>query len=229
MIVDPPVLSIRAKFPRPGRKIVEAFAGIPTGHAVDAMGGGGALDHRIKPLEASGKVMIGVALTCNAGPADNLAVFGALSAAKPGDILVVATGGYPGTAVTGDLLLGMARNCGIAGFVTDGMVRDIVGILEVGLPVYCAGVTPNSPARNGPGSVGDPVDLGGVRIESGDILVGDRDGVVVVPRAKAPATVEALAAVRRAESALEAKVKGGLQIPDFVLEILKSSRVRNLD
>jgi 4-hydroxy-4-methyl-2-oxoglutarate aldolase len=229
MIVDPPVLSIRAKFPRPARKIVEAFAGVPTGHAVDAMGGSGAIDHRIKPLEVSGKVMVGVALTCNAGPADNLAVFGALSAAKPGDILVVATGGYSGTAVTGDLLLGMARNCGVAGFVTDGMVRDIVGILEVGLPVYCAGVTANSPARNGPGSVGEPVDLGGVRIESGDILIGDRDGVVVVPRGKAPGILEALAAVRKAESALEAKVKGGLQIPDFVLEILKSSRVRNID
>jgi len=173
--------------------------------------------------------MVGVALTCNAGPADNLAVFGALSAAKPGDILVVATGGYSGTAVTGDLLLGMARNCGVAGFVTDGMVRDIVGILEVGLPVYCAGVTANSPARNGPGSVGEPVDLGGVRIESGDILIGDRDGVVVVPRGKAPGILEGLVAVRRAESALEAKVKGGLQIPDFVLEILKSSRVRNID
>lgn len=229
MIVDPPVLSIRAKFPRPARKIVEAFAGVPTGHAVDAMGGSGAIDHRIKPLEVSGKVMIGVALTCNAGPADNLAVFGALSAAKPGDILVVATGGYSGTAVTGDLLLGMARNCGVAGFVTDGMVRDIVGILEVGLPVYCAGVTANSPARNGPGSVGEPVDLGGVRIESGDILVGDRDGVVVVPRGKAPGILKALAAVRRAESALEEKVKGGLQIPDFIVEILKSSRVRNID
>ena len=71
MIVDPPVLSIRAKFPRPAREIVEAFAGVPTGHAVDAMGGSGAIDHRIKPLEVSGKVMVGVALTCNAGPADS--------------------------------------------------------------------------------------------------------------------------------------------------------------
>ena len=229
MIVDPPILSIRAKFQRPERKIVEAFAGVPTGHAVDAMGGSGAIDYRIKALQLSEKVMVGVALTCSAGPADNLAVFGALSAAKPGDILVVAAGGYAGTAVTGDLLLGMARNCGVVGFVTDGMVRDIVGILEVGLPVYCAGVTANSPARSGPGTVGEPVDLGGVRIDSGDILIGDRDGVVVVPRGKAPQILEALAAVRTAESALEAKVKGGLRIPDFVLEILKSSRVRSLD
>ena len=229
MIVDPPVLSIRAKFPRPARKIVEAFAGVPTGHAVDAMGGSGAIDPRIKPLEVSGTVMVGVALTCNAGPADNLAVFGALVRREARRHSCGGDWGYSGTAVTGDLLLGMARNCGVAGFVTDGMVRDIVGILEVGLPVYCAGVTANSPARNGPGSVGEPLDLGGVRIEFGDILIGDRDGVVVVPRGNAPGILEALAAVRRAEPALEEKVKGGLQIPDFVLEILKSSRVRNID
>src|SRR5215472_9580085 len=105
MIVDPPILSIRAKFPRPARKIVEAFTGVPTGHAVDAMGGSGAIDYRIKPLKVSEKVMVGVALTCSAGPADNLAIFGALSVAKPGDVLVAATGGYSGTAVTGDLLL----------------------------------------------------------------------------------------------------------------------------
>jgi len=95
----------------------------------------------------------------------------------------------------------------VAGFVTDGMVRDIIGIQGVGLPVYCAGVTPNSPVRNGPGTVGEPVDLGGLRIESGDILIGDRDGVVVVPRERAEAVLAALKDVRAAEAALEAKVK----------------------
>jgi 4-hydroxy-4-methyl-2-oxoglutarate aldolase len=73
------------------------------------------------------------------------------------------------------------------------------------------------------------VDLGGVRIDSGDILIGDRDGVVVVPRGRAGEILKALEAVRAAESALDAKVKGGLRIPDFVLEILKSTRVRSLD
>jgi len=125
-------------------------------------------------------------------------------------------------------MLGMARNRGVAGFVTDGMVRDIVGILAVGLPVYCAGVTPNSPVRNGPGAVGDPVDLGGLRVESGDIIIGDRDGIVVVPRARAEGVLKALADVRAAEAALEAKVKGGLEIPDFAVAILKSDRVRHI-
>ena len=229
MIVHPPVLTIRAEFPRPAKELVDGFAGVPTGNVVDAMGGGGALDYRIKPLAPGANVMVGVALTCDCGPADNLALFGALSVARPGDILVAATGGYAGAAVTGDLMLGMARNRGVAGFVTDGMVRDIVGVLAVGLPVYCAGVTPNSPARYGPGAIGEPVDLGGLRIESGDIIVGDRDGIVVVPRARAEATLAALVDVRAAEAALEAKVKDGLEIPDFMRAILESDRVRRID
>ena len=173
--------------------------------------------------------MVGVALTCNCGPGDNLALFGAMSIAEPGDILVAATGAFKGAAVTGDLMLGMAHNRGIAGLVTDGLVRDVAGVLAVGLPVYCAGVSPNSPARNGPGTVGEPIDLGGLRIESGDILIGDRDGVVVVPRARAAAVVEVLATVRAAEAALEAKIVAGLEIPEFVEAILNSDRVVRID
>ena len=185
MIKDPPVLTIRRGFKRPSAKVVAGFAGVPTGHLVDAMGGRGCLDYRIKPLAQIDTVMVGVAITCHAGPADNLALFGALHAARKGDILIAATDAFTATAVTGDLLLGMARNRGIAGFVTDGLVRDLVGILAVGLPVYCAGITANSPARSGPGTVGLPIVIGDVVIQSGDIVVGDRDGVVIVPLAQA--------------------------------------------
>ena len=182
MIKDPPLLTVRPDFPRPTPAQFTALGTIPTGYAVDAMDGRGALDYRIKPLEPMSKPMIGVAITCHCGPADNLALFAALAAARPGDILVAATDAFTATAITGDLLMGMARNRGVAGLVTDGMVRDLVGILAVGLPVYCAGLTPNSPVRNGPGTVGLPVVLGGVTIASGDVLVGDDDGVVVIPR-----------------------------------------------
>ncbi len=225
MIKDPPVLTIRRGFKRPSTKVVAGFAGVPTGHLVDAMGGRGCLDYRIKPLAQIDKVMVGVAITCHAGPADNLALFGALHAARKGDILIAATDAFTATAVTGDLLLGMARNCGIAGFVTDGLVRDLVGILAVGLPVYCAGITANSPARSGPGTVGLPIVIGDVVIQSGDIVVGDRDGVVIVPQAQAQDVLNKLGDVRAAEAGLEAKVKAGLEIPDFVEAIISSDRV----
>ena len=225
MIKDPPLLTIRRDFPRPAARDVAAFAGVPTGYAIDAMGGRGALDYRIKPLAPADRVMVGVAVTCQCGPADNLALFGALAAAGPGDILVAATDSFTATSVTGDLLLGMAKNRGVAGFVTDGLVRDLVGVLGVGLPVYCAGVTPNSPVRNGPGTVGLPVVVGGTAVESGDLVLGDRDGVVIVPRGQIGQVLERLADVRAAEAALEAKVKAGLQVPDFIQAILDSDRV----
>lgn len=225
MIKDPPLLSLRRDFPRPGAAEIAAFAGMPTGYVVDALGGRGALDYRIKPLLPVSAPLVGVAITCHCGPADNLALFGALAVARPGDILVAATDGFSATAVTGDLLLGMAQNRGVAGLVTDGLARDLVGIRAVGLPIYCAGLTPNSPVRNGPGTVGLPVVVGGVAIESGDILVGDEDGVVAVPRGQIAAVLARLAHVRAAEAALDAKVKAGLQVPDFVQSILDSDRV----
>ena len=225
MIKDPPLLTIRRAFARPSRDIIAAFAGVPTGYAIDAMGGRGGLDHRIKPVSPAKSVLVGTAITCHCGPADNLALFGALAMAQAGDILVAATDGFRETSVTGDLLLGMAKNRGILGLVTDGLIRDLAGVLSVGLPAYCAGITPNSPARNGPGTVGQPIVVGGVAVASGDIILGDNDGIVVVPRLAAETVIAKLADVRTAEANLEAKVKAGLQVPDFVQKILDSDRV----
>src|SRR5262245_58189631 len=229
MIEDPPLLTIKRRFERPAPEIIRAFSGVPVGHIVDAMGGRGALHHAIKPLSQGNAALAGIAVTCHCGPADNLAVFGALDAAVAGDIIVAATDSFAGTAVTGDLVLGMARNKGLAGFVTDGLVRDVVGIEAVGLPVYCAGVIANSPARNGPGTVGLPVVLGGVAIASGDILVGDRDGIAVVPRLEADVVRSRLAAVKAAEQALDVQVRQGLDMPDFAEAVLRSNKSHYVD
>lgn len=228
MIKDPPLLRIDRKFRRPKAKLVDAFRNAMTGPVVDAMGGGNALDYRIKPLDTKRAVFCGVALTCDAGPADNLALFGALDVAKPGDILFAATAGHLGCAVTGDLLLGMAKNCGVAGFVTDGAVRDVAGITALEIPCFAAGVSPNSPARNGPGTVGLPIVLGGVPVASGDIVVADADGVVIVPLKRAEEVLESLSGVRKAEAALEAKVKAGLKLPDFIKALFEQGRVEEL-
>jgi 4-hydroxy-4-methyl-2-oxoglutarate aldolase len=209
MIEEPPPLVFAPAARRPPAKLVERFRGAPTSFIVDAMGGTGALDWRIKPLV--GRSLVGVALTCDCGPLDNLAFMAALADCRPGDVLVVATGGHVGAAVTGDLLIGVARNRGAAGFVTDGLVRDLDDLETIGLPVYAMGVTPNSPQRRGPGSVGLPVVCGGVLVASGDVVVGDRDGVVVVPRARISATLDSLEQVKAMEAATLERVRGGLK------------------
>lgn len=234
MIEDAPILTVRRDFPRPAKEQIARLAGVPIGYLVDCMDGSGALDWRIKALAETyapgpAPMILGPAVTCFCGPADNLAVFGAVAAARPGDVIVAATEQHTGCALIGDLLLGMAKNAGAAGVVTDGLVRDVAGILEVGLPVYSMGVSPNSPARNGPGTVGLPIVIGGVRVEPGDLVAADRDGVVIVPRGEVERVAAKLDEVRKAEAGLLAKVKGGLAVPDFIKSLLDSPRTRRLD
>ena len=157
MIDDPPLITLRRKVPRPTGAQLAELNGTPTGFIIDALGGRGAVAPDIKPVITDQASFCGVAVTCHVGPADNLAVFAALPLLQAGDVIVAAADGYRETAVVGDLVLGMARNLGAVAFVTDGCVRDIPGIREVGLPCFSAGVTPASPVKNGPGSVNLPV------------------------------------------------------------------------
>ena len=215
MIDEAPSIQHRSVV-RPTAAQVAALRGTPTGFLVDALGGSGALDFRIKPAIADQAACCGVALTCDAGPADNLALLAALEHLQPGDVLVAATGSYTGCAVTGDLVLGMARNCGATGFVTDGCVRDLPGIRRVGLPCYCLGVTPNSPARSGPATVGFPVTIAGHPVASGDVVVADQDGVVVIPQARLDEVIARLPAIRKAEAEMDQAVREGLRLPAFL-------------
>jgi 4-hydroxy-4-methyl-2-oxoglutarate aldolase len=222
------LLTVRRNFPRPTAAQLASFADTPAGFVVDAMNGRGALDFRIKPVfEAHG--FCGVALTCEAGPGDCLVLCGVLDEAKPGDVILCATDSFAATAVTGDLLVGMMKNVGAVAFVTDGLVRDVPGIRAVGLPCYATGITPNSPVKTGPGAIGFPVVVGGVAVASGDIVVGDEDGVVVVPYARIDETIEHLSTIRKIEAALDAKVKAGLKRPDFLDAILKPGTVKVVD
>ncbi len=229
MIEDPPILTLRRGFARPDPALVAALKGVPTGYIVDCMDGSGAMHHRIKPLDPPAESVVGVAVTAENRPGDNLGAFGALEIIQPGDVLVAATGGWEGCAVIGDLMFGMLKNRGGVAFVTDGLIRDVVGLRGVGLPIFSAGVTPNSPVRNGPGAAGVTVICGGVTVEPGDVIVADIDGVVVVPQARLGAILERLATVRAAEAALEAKVKAGLTMPDFVRRIVEGPQTRWLD
>ncbi len=209
MIEEPPPLVFAPAVERPPAELVEGFRGVSTSFIVDTMGGSGALDWRIKPIV--GHSLLGVALTCDCGAGDNLALIAACAESQPGDVLVAATGGFAHAAVTGDLLLGIARNRGVAGFVTDGLVRDLADLKALNLPVYAMGVTPNSPGRRGPGTVGLPIVCGGSAVAAGDVVVGDRDGVVVVPRARLAETLANLSQVKAAEAAMLERVRGGLR------------------
>ncbi|WP_198369819.1 RraA family protein [Roseomonas rosulenta] len=225
MLDNPPMLTIHRGHARPDPALVEAFRGAQTSHLVDAMDGRGALDYRIKPMDPDNAAFVGPALTALSYPADVVGVYGALAEAQPGDVVVVANDAYAGTAVVGDIVAGMMRNKGIAAFVTDGLARDRAGIVATGLPLFAAGIMPASPAANGPGVVGAPVTLGGQHVRPGDIIVGDADGVVVVPLDRAQAVLERLAAVRAAEAKAVAAVEGGATGNDRIAAIVAAARI----
>lgn len=229
MLQDPPLLVVRRRFERPDKAKLGRLAGSQTGHVVDARDGRGALDHAIKPVDPARAQFVGVALTCETGPSDNLAIMAALSLAAPGDVVVSQSDGFTGTAVVGDNVCLMARNAGIAALVIDGMARDADGIVAAGLPCFARGITPNSCVRSGPGRVGCPIVAGGVAIQSGDVLVGDRDGVVVIPQAELDEVLARLDKIRIAEAEVQKRIAGGLTHLEGIATLMASDRVVYVD
>ncbi len=228
MTSQDPALTIKRNFRRAEQELKKKFEAVATGNVCDAQGRVGALDCRIQPVTKTA-VFTGVALTVNAGPRDNLAAWAAIEIARPGDVIVITTGEYRGCSVLGDIYVGMAKNAGVVAIVTDGAVRDLPGIEATGIPVFAMGVSPNSPWKNGPGNIGLPITIGGGIVDAGDILVGDQDGVVVVPRNKAGAVAENLKAVLAKEKQMDANVKAGKRLPDWMEEIKKDKGVRYID
>lgn len=232
MIEEPPLLTIQRPNNRPTVKQIEAFQGVATGFVVDALYGGGAFSMDIKPIGAGRDincVAAGPALTANNGPADILATLASLNFALEGDIVVAAFDGFQGCAAAGDRVMGQMKNNGVAGFVTDGPMRDYPGLVEVGMPAWCTGLNPASPFAKGPGSVGTTIQIGGQQVETGDMIIADRDGVVVVPFAKIDEVLASLEHVKKLEAELDANVAAGQRTSGAIDQLLKSDQVRFVD
>lgn len=228
MIEAPPTLTIKKTLRRPTDAQIAAFQGVQTGFVVDAMFGRGALCKDIQPIGGGRDLhcaAAGPALTADCGAADVLAVFAALKFIRPGDIVISSFSAHSGCAAGGDGLVGMMKNSGAAGFVTDGPLRDYNGIVSVGLPVWCTGITPASPHMSGPGSVGFPIQIGAQEVETGDMIVADRDGVVVVPFESLDEVIHNLDRIRSAEQAQDQAIANGKRAPDWVDQLLASDRV----
>ena len=227
-MANPPALTVRRNFPRPSENFVKRLSESPTGWVVDANGRRGALDYRVRPLTRAMR-FCGVALTVQSRARDNLAPYAAIQYAKPGDVIIVATDAYEEASVVGDILLGMAKNRGVCALVTDGMVRDIDGLNAVGIPVFARGLSPNSPYKDGPGTIGLPISLAGVTVNAGDVITGDQDGVVVVAREALESVLSALADVKAKEHKMEALVAEGATFPPGMEELIAEKGVRFLD
>ena len=153
--------------------------------------------------------LCGLAVTVNARPADNLMVHKALQVATPGDIVVVSTGGNSTSAVFGELMCHTATAARLGGIVVDGAIRDVEGITRLGFPAFSRTMSPGACDKDGPGEINVPICCGGTVVCPGDIVVGDADGVAVVPRADAEMVLKLVAELMDRESKRIAEIKGG--------------------
>jgi len=193
---------------RPDSELVEKLRGVPTAYLVDAMGRHGAMHYSIKPV-ISGMKLCGPAVTVWGRPRDNLLAWKSMEVAQPGDVLVFAYDGYEECAHWGDNNAKAGIRLKLAGAVIDGMIRDLAGHREIGFPVFARGVCPNSPFKSGPGEINVPVVCGGVIVHPGDVIVGDDDGVVVVPKDELAVVISKLPAIREKEAKREKEIEAG--------------------
>lgn len=207
-----PGFRVRTAVDRPDPEVVAGFRAFETPDISDLMNRLYTMVPAITNVTDSSLRILGPATTVKVFPGDNLMVHKSLDIAKPGDIVVVDASASQMTAVLGDLVCTKARHRGIAGFVIDGLVRDLPAILRLGaFPVFARGVTPIGPLHRGPGEVNYPISCGGIVVNPGDIVVGDLNGVVVVPRDIAGDLLERL----RARSAAEAEYLAAVSRGDF--------------
>lgn len=205
-----PGFRIKTDFPRLPVDLMESFREFSTPDISDLLNRLYALDPAIQCLTARDQGVVGPACTVRVFPGDNLMVHKALDVARPGDLLVIAAGGtQAANAVLGDLVSTKARHRGIAGCIVDGLIRDLPGIIDTGLPVYARGTTPVGPLHRGPGELNYAVACGGVVIQPGDVIVADAAGVVGIPRGIAAELLSRLRSHRDANAAYFEAVRRG--------------------
>ncbi len=181
----------------------------------EAQGAKGALDSGIKPIDP-GMSLAGPAFTVDTRPADNLMLHYALLKAKPGDVLVVDAKAFMEAGPWGDVMTQQALQIGLAGLVINGAVRDAATIVEMGFPVFCRGLSIKSTGKNQRGQVNVPVCIGDVQINPGDIIVGDRDGLVIVRQDEVDEAIRNSLARIEKEKMFREKIKNGVMTTELL-------------
>lgn len=211
-----PGFCIVTQIERPRAELVHALGRYPVATIGDSFGRRAIMDAGIKPLDPS-LVMAGPAVTVEVAPADNLMIHAALRLAQEGDVLVVNAHGNLDYGLWGEITTAVAIRKKLAGVVIDGAVRDVRELSQCGFPVFARGVNPTGGGKNGPGQLNMPVSCGGVAVMPGDIVVGDADGIIVVPSA------EANNAIRIAQERLDAEAERVNEIRNGPPEALNSA------
>lgn len=185
---------------------VQRLADIPVALIGDTRRRLGMMAAALRPVTRQRRI-IGSVLPVLTWEGDNLAIHAALDAARPGDVLVINANAETNRSVFGDILAEICLHRGVSGAIIDGAVRDIDAIDRLGLPVFARGISPAGPAKHGPGAVGYPVACGNVVCNPGDIVVGDTDGIIVLPAKSLDTVLEGVGAQEEAEETIRARIR----------------------
>lgn len=195
--------------PRLTKADLAEWIGVPAAVVSDCLNRSQAMVGAISPLAPDMRI-VAQARTVECMVADNSALHGAINMCEPGDVLVCNAQGFEDTAVFGGLLTRSAIKRGVAGLVIDGAVRDSTEIIEAGFPCFTRAVVPRGPHKGFGGVIDGPISCGGVAVSPGDLIIGDADGVTVLPVARvAEVLVSVHAVIAREEKALSALADGG--------------------
>jgi RraA family protein len=198
-------VSIAPRWDRAAAAEIQRLSEVPASVVGDALSRMTVMDGGIR-LVTRRTSLLGAALPVDVRSGDNLAIHRALDEARPGDVLVVNGHGDTTRALIGDLIGEIMVNAGVAGAVVDGAIRDVHALSEMDLAVYARAITPAGPFKDGPGTVGAPVAVGGQVVAPGDLIVGDPDGVVVVPRHRVREVAEAVDGIGEKEEAIRQRI-----------------------
>lgn len=196
------------------QQLTDRISRIQVSHISDAMGRTG-VPAGLSPI-SRGAMLLGEAFTVRAHPGDNLALHWAITQAVPGQIIVVDGGGLKDIALWGELMSLAAQAQGIAGLVIDGAVRDVDAMDAIGFPVYARAVTPRGPFKASRGELQVPISCGGVPVLPGDWIVGDNEGVVVIPRTRLEEVVAAAEALAEREMQFKERMAQGERLFDLL-------------
>ena len=171
---------IKKDFKRVDKSVVDSFSGIPVPNIGDAMNRTASISSELRPINHAR--LQGTAYTVRVPAGDNLLIYYAIDNAKIGDVVVVDGSGFTERALIGGIMASLAKAKGLSGLVINGAVRDPRDLESMDFPVFYKAICPNGPYKNGPGEINVPVCVGGQIIHPGDLIVGNKEGIIVIPR-----------------------------------------------
>ncbi|MCA1033532.1 RraA family protein [Bacillus infantis] len=205
---------------RVSKEIIEQYRSVVTPHISDNLNRMHAIGAKLRPYHKKGK-LIGTAVTVKTRPGDNLLVHKAIDIAEPGDVIVVDAGGDTTNAIVGEIMLRIAKRNGITGFIIDGAIRDTKAFAEGDFPVYAVGVTHRGPYKDGPGEINVPISIDGMCVNPGDLVIGDEDGIAVIPQENAEELLYKVKAQEVKESEIFESIENGTIDRSWIDETLQ--------